>query len=197
MKRSLLTVMAATAMVAALFTGCSKKDKAEDKAPAEVKEVSLKVWTPENQRTNGTIESMADAFQAAHPELKINWTFEVVGEDKAKDEVMKDVDSAADVFFYANDQMVELCNAGALAKLGGSTLDMVKTTMSDAVVGTVTNPNDGGVYGIPFTHNTFFMYYDKSIMSDEDVKTIEAIMAKPTASDVTLTEFECITGSSK
>ena len=194
MKRSLLTVMAATAMVAALFTGCSKKDKAEDKAPAEVKEVSLKVWTPENQRTNGTIESMADAFQAAHPELKINWTFEVVGEDKAKDEVMKDVDSAADVFFYANDQMVELCNAGALAKLGGSTLDMVKTTMSDAVVGTVTNPNDGGVYGIPFTHNTFFMYYDKSIMSDEDVKTIEAIMAKPTASDVTNFFFESAGG---
>ena len=194
MKKSLYTVIAATAMVAALFTGCSKKDKAEDKKVAEVKEVSLKVWTPENQRTNGTIESMADAFQAAHPELKINWTFEVVGEDKAKDEVMKDVDSAADVFFYANDQMVELCNAGALAKLGGSTLDMVKSTMSDAVVGTVTNPNDGGVYGIPFTHNTFFMYYDKSIMSDEDVKSIEAIMSKKTADDVTNYFFESAGG---
>ena len=168
MKKSVLTVVAATAMIGAIFTGCSKKEAKAEEKPAEVtvQEVSLKVWTPENQRTNRTIETMAEAFQAEHPEYKINWTFEVVGEDKAKDEVMKDVDSAADVFFYANDQMVELCNAGALAKLGGSTLEMVKSTMSDAVVGTVTNPNDGAVYGIPFTHNTFFMYYDKSLMSD-------------------------------
>ena len=190
MKKSLLTAIAATTMVAALLSGCSKKEEKKEVAPAEVQEVSLKIWTPENQRTNGTIESMAEAFQAAHPEYKINWTFEVVGEDKAKDEVMKDVDSAGDVFFFANDQMVELCNAGALAKLGGDTLNMVKTTMSDAVVGTVTNPNDGAVYGIPFTHNTFFMYYDKSIMSDEDVKSIESIMAKNTAADVTNYFFE-------
>ena len=197
MKKSLLTVIAATTMVASLLVGCSKKEsekKAEEAEIKEVQNVALKVWTPENQRTVGTIESMAEAFQAAHPEYKIDWTFEVVGEDKAKDEVMKDVDTAADVFFYANDQMVELCNAGALAKLGGSTLDMIKGTMSDAVVGTVTNPNDGGVYGIPFTHNTFFMYYDKSLMSDEDVKTIEGIMNKDTASDVTNFFFESAGG---
>ena len=202
MKKSILTTIAVTALAATLMTGCSKKEeKKVETKPVEpqakqvkVEEVSLKVWTPENQRTNRTIETMAEEFQKAHPEYKINWTFEVVGEDKAKDEVMKDVDSAADIFFFANDQMVELVNAGALAKLGGSTLDMIKSTMSEAVVGTVTNPNDGAVYGIPFTHNTFFMYYDKSLMSDEDVKSVEAIMNKGTGSDVTNFFFESAGG---
>ncbi len=202
MKKRVLAALMATAMITGIMSGCGSKtetgtstsNSTSNTDGASVQEVSLKVWTPENQRTNKTIESMAEAFAAAHPEYKINWTFEVVGEDKAKDEVMKDVDNAADVFFFANDQMVELVNAGALAKLGGSTLEMVKNTMSEAVVGTVTNPADGAVYGIPFTHNTFFMYYDKTLMSDEDVKSIEGIMKKETADDVINFFFESAGG---
>ncbi len=199
MKKRVLAMLMATVMVAGAMTGCGSTDTTpsadaevtDDAAdttevePAEVEEVSLKVWTPENQRTNGTIESMAESFQALHPEYEIDFTFEIVGEDVAKDEVMKDVENAADVFFYANDQMVELANAGALAKLGGTTLDMIKSTMSEAVVGTVTNPNDGEIYGIPFTHNTYFMYYDKSLLTEEDVKTVEGIIGKDLGDGVT------------
>ena len=209
MKKRILAALMATAMITGIMAGCGSKEetktpdtpsnkveqsKPTNKEETKAEEVSLKIWTPENQRTNKTIESMAEEFQKQHPEYKINFTFEVVGEGDAKAEVLKDVDSAADVFFYANDQMVEMINAGALAKLGGSTLDMINSTMSPAVVGTVTNPADGGVYGIPFTHNTFFMYYDKSLMSDEDVKTVEGIMNKETADGVTNFFFESAGG---
>ena len=103
-------------------------------------------------------------------------------EEIAKDEILKDVTAAGDVYFFANDQMNELVNAGAIAKLGGSTAEMVKTTMSQAVVDTVTK--DGEIYAIPFTHNTFFMYYDKTILDENDIKTVEGIMAKETAENV-------------
>ena len=137
---------------------------------------------------------MAESFAELHPEYDIEFAYEIVGEDKAKEEVLKDPEAAADVFFYANDQMVEMVNAGVLAKLGGPTLEMINSTMSPAVVGTVTNPNDGAIYGIPFTHNTFFMYYDKSLLTDEDVKTVEGIVGKDTADGVTNFFFEAAGG---
>ena len=151
-------------------------------AAAAPKDVTLKIWAPENQIQTGTIDSMCQSFAALHPEWNITFTVETQGEDTAKDEILKDVTAAGDVFFFANDQLKALADAGAIAKLGGSTADMVKNTMAQAVVDTVTI--DDSIYAIPFTHNTFFMYYDKSILTEEDVKSIESIMAKPTADGV-------------
>ena len=76
--------------------------------------------------------------------------------------------NSADVYFFANDQLQTLIDAKAIAKLGGETADYVKSTNSQAIVDSVTV--DGAVYGVPFTTNTWFMYYDKSKFTDSDVK---------------------------
>lgn len=113
------------------------------------------------------MKQMQDAFAEAHPEYQITWTTEVVGEDKCQDEVLKDVGNAADVFLFASDQLPQLVDAGAIAQLGGDTEAMVKNDIAEAVVDTVTQ--DGKIYGIPFTHNTFFMYYDKTLLDESDI----------------------------
>ena len=177
----------------------SKDDKKDDdaapvdEAPAEATPVTLKVWCPENQVQNGTMDAMAASFQELHPEWDITFTIEVVGEDVAKEQVLKDVAAAGDVYFFANDQLNELVNAGAIAKLGGRAEELVKTTMAETVANTVT-ASDGAIYGIPFTHNTFFMFYDKSILTEEDVKTMEGIMAKATADNVYNFHFDSAGG---
>ncbi|HHU71631.1 MAG TPA: extracellular solute-binding protein [Clostridiales bacterium] len=174
----------------------SKKDDDAapvDADPAEATPVTLKVWCPENQIQNGTMDTMAESFQELHPEWDITFTIEVVGEDVAKEQVLKDVAAAGDVYFFANDQLNELVNAGAIAKLGGRAEELVKTTMAETVADTVT-ASDGSIYGIPFTHNTFFMFYDKSILTEEDVKTMEGIMSKPTADNVYNFHFDSAGG---
>jgi len=158
----------------------------------EPEKVTLKVWAPENQINTGTIESMTASFQALHPEWDITFTVETQGEDTAKDEILKDVTAAGDVFFFANDQLTQLVNAGAIARLGGSTEEMIKTTMAESVVDTVKVGE--AIYAIPFTHNTFFMYYDKSLLTAEDVKSVEGIMAKDTAEDVYNFTFDAAGG---
>ncbi len=168
-------------------TETTETETTETAAPTEapvveVQDVTLKIWAPENQIQTGTIDSMCQSFAALHPEWNITFTVETQGEDTAKDEILKDVAAAGDVFFFANDQLRQLINAGAIAKLGGSTADMVKSTMAPAVVDTVTV--DDSIYAIPFTHNTFFMYYDKTILSEDDIKSVESIMAKETAEGV-------------
>lgn len=151
-------------------------------------DVALKVWVPQNQLDTGIITEQQEKFAAAHPEWNITWTTEVVGEDVAKENILKDVEEAADVFLFASDQLVELVNAGAIARLGGNTEKMVKETNTDFVVSTAMVGD--ALYAIPFTHNTFYMYYDKTLMTAEDVKTIEGIVNKKTEDDVYNFYFE-------
>ena len=65
---------------------------------------------------------------------------------------------------------------------------MVNETIAESVVATAKVGE--GLYGIPFTHNTFYMYYDKTLLDENDVKTIEGIMAKETADNVYNFYFE-------
>ncbi len=160
-----------------------------ESTPSEgVQDISLKVWCPQNQMDTGAMSQMQQAFAEAHPEWNITWTTEVVGEDKCQDEVTKDVGAAADVFMFASDQLPVLVDAGAIARLGGEAEAMVKNETAQSVVDTVMV--DDAVYGIPFTHNTFFMYYDKTLLDESDVTSLEKIMAKETADNVYNFYFE-------
>ena len=138
------------------------------------------------------MEQQQKAFAEAHPEYNITWVTEIVGEDKCQESVLKDVGAAADVYMFASDQLPSLVEAGAIAKLGGSTEAMVKETNSEAVVATVTV--EDSIYAIPFTHNTFFMFYDKTLMDESDITSLEKIMAKSTADNVYNFYFESAGG---
>lgn len=180
--KKLLALALAAVMSMAVLVGCGSKP-ADDGASAGPEKIKLTVWCPQNQVETGIMEAQQKAFAEANKDKwTIEWETVVVGEDVAKDQILTDVEAAGDVFFFANDQVVALADAGAIAKLGGSTKDMVEATMAEAVVNTAKIGED--LYGIPFTHNTYFMYYDKTLMTEEDVKTIEGIVGKETAEGV-------------
>ena len=77
---------------------------------------------------------------------------------------------------FANDQLQTLIDAGAISELGGSTADYVKSTNSQAIVDSITV--DGGIYGVPFTTNTWFMYYNKKTFTEDDVKSLDTMLEK-------------------
>ena len=45
--------------------------------------------------------------------------------------------------------------------------------MVDSVTGT-----DGKIYGVPYTSNTYFMYYNKDKFSADDVKSLDTMLEK-------------------
>ena len=150
-----------------------------DTTPAEAEAITLKVWAPQEDQVdaNAWLCQMQAAFQAAHPEYVITWDNGVCPEGDAATMVTADPAAAADVYMFANDQLGTLLQAGALAKLGGPFLEQVQNDVSATYLNTVT-ATDGGVYGFPVAPNTWFMYYDKSVLTEEDVKTLEGVMAK-------------------
>ncbi|MCM1145256.1 MAG: extracellular solute-binding protein [Blautia sp.] len=210
MKKRFVALLLMAAMTVATLTGCGGgDDSSQGSAPAdtgdaaasdseagggdnaasgEVQDISLKVWCPQNQVDTGIMEQQQAAFAEAHPEYNITWTTEIVGEDTCQESVLKDVGAAADVFMFASDQLPSLVEAGAIARLGGETETMVRETIAESVVATAMI--DDAVYAIPFTHNTFFMFYDKTLLDESDIGSIESIMAKETADNVYNFYFE-------
>ena len=179
----LLTVL----MVMAMLSGCGKKEETPaeptpsggDQPTEEKVAVTVTVWGPQEDQSadNGNwLQTECEKFAAEHPEWDITFVYGVCSEGDAKTNVTTDPSAAADVYMFANDQIPDLVKANAIAKLGGTTLDTIKANNSETTVNTVTY--DGAVYGAPFTGNTWFMFYDKSVFSEDDVKSLDAMLEK-------------------
>jgi arabinogalactan oligomer/maltooligosaccharide transport system substrate-binding protein len=184
MKMKKLVAVSLACAMALPLAACSSSDSSStssDASSSDVTDVTLTVWTPQEDQSDdygNWLGKMEANFEEAHPEYNITWKNGVVQEGDIGDTVTQDPTNSADVYLFANDQIGKLLDANAIAELGGSTLDTIKETNSEIVVDSVTQ--DGAVYGVPFTTNTWFMYYNKSIFSEEDVKTFEAMLEKGT-----------------
>lgn len=185
--KKIIALLLACMMVIGLFAACGTSGNNSESTPAgdetggkvEAQDIALKVWGPQNElgeNNDGWLPKMCEAFDEAHPEWNITWTYEVCGEGDAGTNVTKDPTVAGDIYFFANDQLGTLLQSNAIARLGGDTLAQVEADNTDEMIASVSV--DGAVYGVPFTTNTWFMYYDSSVFSAEDVKSLETMLEK-------------------
>lgn len=150
------------------------QEKKNDSDENKVKEtIKLKVWGA--QADQDLLNELCNEFAAEHPENAWEFEFGVVGEADAQARYLEDPAAAADVFSYPDDQIITLVQADALYEV---------TRNHDAIVaanaaGTINAASYNGVlYGYPMTaDNGYYLYYDKSVLSEEDVKTLDGILA--------------------
>lgn len=140
--------------------------------------VTLKLWIPDDDYSSGWLESRLDAFEASYgSEYDIIWDIELCSEGDVATRMINDPENAADVFLYANDQIGTLVENGALAPLEGQYRDQVLRDNTTTMIQSVTY-NDGKIYGLPATPNTWFMYYNKSHFSENDIKSLDTMLSK-------------------
>jgi arabinogalactan oligomer/maltooligosaccharide transport system substrate-binding protein len=142
-------------------------------AGTEVTDVALKVWAPQEEQE--ILKKMCENFKAAHPQYNITFDYGVISEADAASELQKDPAAGADVFAFASDQTATLANAGILYPITLNA-EAIKGANSDSSVQAATV--NGQLYGYPFTPNSWFMYYDKSKYSEEEVLSLDTMMAK-------------------
>lgn len=175
--KKFVAVSLSAMMLAGAFTACGEKEDSTTTTAGSTSGdggIDLLVWAPQEEQE--FLKTQCDAFNAAHPEWDITFTYDVCGEADAGNMVTKDIDAAADVFYYANDQMNTLVSAGAITSFEGTYKDQITAVNDELIMNTVTY--EGKVYGVPFTTNTYFLYYDKSVFSEEDVKSLETMLEK-------------------
>jgi arabinogalactan oligomer/maltooligosaccharide transport system substrate-binding protein len=178
-KIRILSLVIALLMLVAVFTACNKNNSDENKNQnnGEKTKVTLTVWG--SQEDQEMLKEMCAAFAAANPDKEYKFLFGVQGEGDAADKVLNDVTSGPDVFSFASDQINKLIAGGALARLGGDYETFVKTNNSATSVdaATATVGGEDRLYAYPMTEdNTLFLYYDKSVIGDDQVDTLDELL---------------------
>lgn len=179
MKKKVVSIMLTAAMaVGMMMTGSLNMVAAEEAAEEEIS-TTLTVWAPSEDQAeeNGAwLQTMCDKFNEAHPNWDITFEYGVCAEGEAKATVTQDVEGAADVYMFANDNLTDLVAANGIARLGGKTVEDIQATNSQEIIDSVSI--EDAIYGVPFTTNTWFMFYDKSVFSEDDIKSLDTMLEK-------------------
>lgn len=189
--KRVMGVLLSTVMAATLLGGCGNAadnagttsvDGAE--SAEETGAVELKVWSPEDEY-DITVE-LCEKFAEAHPEYDITFSYEKVENADSITQLKNDPDVAADVFVYPTGGVPELIEAGLIYPI---TVDQEAVTNAHGSNAIKSCSADGLLYGIPQTPNAFFMYYNKSLFTEEEVKSLETMMAKDLGDGIS--NFSC------
>ena len=135
----------------------------------------ITVWVAENavDLTKAQIEKFNTTNELG---ITFNATVEAVSEADAGTQMITDVEAGGDLFCFAQDQFARLVQAGALAKLGVKAAETVSAANSAGVVAAATAGDT--MYAYPMTaDNGYFMYYDKTVIPEEHIDSLEAIIA--------------------
>ena len=187
-RRNFLAAMGAVAAAGALTAcgGSSSSTAASSTAASSTAasaaeswgDVKLTMWGAEEDQT--MLREMADAFIAENAD-KGNVTIDigVQSESTAKDTVLADPESAADVFAFADDQLNELVAAGALQEVLLNPEDIESRNLAGSVAAASMNDK---LYAYPMTaDNGYFLYYDSSVLTADDVLTMDTMLEKAAA----------------
>lgn len=146
----------------------------DTQASDDVEDVHLKVWTASDEFDMTT--EMLEKFKDLHPEYNFTYELIIVGVDESTTLLVSDPDIAADVFYQPSGAIPELTQAGLLYPITYNQ-ENINTIYGTGAL-TACTGEDGLLYGIPFTPNSWFMYYNKSMFNEEEIKSLEVMLDK-------------------
>ena len=137
---------------------------------------NIKVWV-DDKIVPLTQTQIQEFVSSSGGKYTINATVEPQSEGTAASSMLQDVQSGADIFVFAQDQLARLKVAGAVSKLTGNYDTFVRTSNSEDSVKAASIKDN--IYAYPITSdNGYFLYYDTRVISDDDAKNMTSILAK-------------------
>ncbi len=178
MKR-ILALILAVLMMATLFVGCSEEPAGEGEANGGASGLvpengaTLKVWAPD--AALDVFKAQCDAFIAKYPDAGIKIEVIAQGEGDAATNLLNDPDAAADVFSFACDQLNRLNDAGVIMPVNTKlAADVTARNSAKSIAAGTLNDT---LLAYPETgDNGYYLVYDKSLVTDEDAKTLEGVL---------------------
>lgn len=150
-----------------MLTGCTPSNQKNHTA-------ALRVWVGDNADIPWMEQVIRD-FTAAHPDRSYDIQIGVQNEGDVAKVLLADVQSAADVFTFADDQINTLLAAGALMPITEGA-EAVRSANTPASVEAATGP-DGQLYAFPATaDNGYFLFYNSAYITPADASSLESIL---------------------
>lgn len=167
MKKHVCLLVSVLVLMLFTISGCGSEEK-----PV----VTISIWTGESNYE--LLKNQLEEFKKLHAdEADFVFTVSVEGEDTCKSTVLANPDGAADLFAFADDQLDELYDAGALLKITENT-DVILNNCGGNDSGAATAIiRDGDIYAYPLTAgNGYFLYYNSDYYTPDDIKTLDRIL---------------------
>ena len=177
MKKFKIFAIITAILVLCLALGSCGGGKEEGDGGDNKTKITLTVWGAEEDQE--MLKAMCAAYAEANPDKEYKFLFGVQSESDAADKVLNDVTSGPDVFSFASDQINKLYAGGALARIGGAIEENIKNinTASSVDAATITINGEDQLYAYPCTEdNTLFLYYDKSVIGEDDIDTLDDLL---------------------
>lgn len=176
---SVISVALCVVLALSVF-GCTKKgdnnpDDSQGTPSDEVKTYDITVWVSETEGVVDLTVEQIKKFNDQSAEIKFNATVNPMGEGEAATQVLTDVETAPDLYCFAQDQLARLVQAGALQAPSAAAVKIIEESNDAGAVKAATSA--GAVQCYPLTSdNGYYMYYDKSVISEDHLDSLEAII---------------------
>lgn len=192
LKKKLVVFTLMTVFLTSALTGCGDtssseindssegaEEQTQDVGKVESGTVTLTVWAEESNFD--MLSQMIESFKQNYSgQAEFDISLVQQNDANTKDTMLEDIHAAADVFSFPDDQLSSLIASGALEKVPNAE-EISSANLAEAVDAASYN---GTLYAYPMTaDNGYFLYYDKSYFSEEDVETLDAILAVAEAAD--------------
>ena len=171
--KKLLSILLAVLMLCSLAACGGKKDGGGQQTAEG--NYDIVVWVSEVSGMKELTQKQIEKFNADNDDVNFNATIEGISEADAATLMLTDVESGADLYCFAQDQTARLVQAGALAVLGAGATETVRASNDVGSVGGATFGDT--LYAYPMTSdNGFFMYYDKSVISEDMIGDLATLV---------------------
>ena len=187
MWKKINSVLVAALLTASTLVGCGSQvtedtsnttDNTVEENVLPSGKVDLRVWGAEEDEE--LINQIISSFVSEHQgQADFNITFEAHSEANCKDDILGDVLNAPDVFTFADDQLMAFVASGVLKKVSNDTEISSRNISASSEAASV----NGVLYAYPLTaDNGYFLFYNKKYLSEEDVQTMDGLLAAASAS---------------
>jgi len=132
----------------------------------------VQLWVAEGVRE--FTQAKVDSFMAEHDYENVTINIHSVGEGAAANMLIENVETGADVYGFAQDQLARLVATGAISELSAENAAIMEAQNDAGAVNA--SKLEGTAYAYPMTSdNGYFLYYDKSVVTDPS--SLEAVLA--------------------
>ena len=159
-------------LMAGALVGCGNSgdadSKASDDAPVSTNDYEIKIWAASLAKdlTETQAKRWADEMKASDG-VKIGITVEAVGEGDAAGNMTTDPEAGADLYCFAQDQLARLQSSGCLQEVTDANSKSMLMENNDSASISAASIGDKLVAYPLTSDNGYFMYYDKSVFTDE------------------------------
>lgn len=179
MKKRILALSLAAAMVVGALASCTTKEEVVSSA-VETRDVSLVLWGPEADLDflKEVSSDFAKTYADEHDDVSsVSIDVKIVGEDKSSNEALKDINAAADVFGVPGDQTAQLADAKAIYAMPEDVVKEIKDLVGESTAAKTFY--NGNYYGFPYSPNTACaLYYNKNLFNEDEVKDLNVMLEK-------------------